>query len=153
MKTVAHDAHLTDALAAVIGYLRMGAYDGLRRALDQALHSSADEFIGLLAEHLRQEEEALFPALRDAARGAAALLAPLQEQHASLRVFASELAQRLAVDDRQGACEVARSFLAALLEHVEREDRAVEELIRGLPPAATDRLLRRVGLHRREEED
>lgn len=148
MNTQMHDGSLTESLAALIGYLRLGAYDGLRSALDEAITKGADRFIGLLADHLRHEEEILFPSLREASPAAEELLKPLQEQHASLRVFASEFAQRIAVDDRDGACDVARSFLAALLEHIEREDRAVETLMKRLHPMTVDRLLRRLGEHR-----
>ncbi len=150
MNTPTHDGTLTESLASLIGYLRLGAYDGLRSALDEAVAQGADRFIGLLADHLRHEEEVLFPALREASPAAEELLKPLQEQHASLRVFASEFAQRLAVDDRDGACDVARSFLAALLEHIEREDRTVEALMKRLHPQTVDRLMRRLGEHRNE---
>ncbi len=150
MNTQMHDGALTESLAALIGYLRLGGYDGLRNALDEAITQGADRFIGLLAKHLRQEEDILFPALREASPAAEEILRPLQEQHASLRVFASEFAQRIAVDDRDGACDVARSFLAALLEHIGREDQAVEALMKRLHPQTTDRLLRRLGEHRNE---
>lgn len=149
MKTLTHDGRLTDALAALLGYLEAAPHP----ALAEALRTSADAFVDALAEHLRREEDVLFPALREASPAADEILRPLTDEHGSLRVFASELARRVAVDDREGAKEVARSFLAALAEHLEREEKTLGGFLDRLHPRTTDRLLREAGLYRGSEEE
>lgn len=148
MSTLAHDGRLSDALAALYGYLRIGP----RPFLEDAPHASADRFINALADHLRHEEDQLFPALREANPAWDDVLSPLRAEHASLRELASRLAQRMTADDREGAAAVALSLLEALLPHLKREERAIDSLIGRLPSDTTDRLLRRLGLHRTEED-
>jgi hypothetical protein len=137
MTTTTRDSGLTDALAALYGYLHLGT--------EEDVDASADAFIGALAHHLHRAEEGLFPALGDSLAAAEEELRPLREEHESLRVFASELAQRVAVNDREGAKAVAASMLAALAAHLEREDKAVEALLGRLHPGTRDRLLRLTG--------
>ena len=146
--TLTLDGRLADALAALYGYLRAGP----RPFLEHAAHAAADTFINALAEHLRHEEEQLFPALGEASPDADASLGPLRKEHVSLREFASRLAQRMSMDDFEGAADVALTCLEALLKHLKREERAIDVLIGRLPPETTDRLLRRVGLHWAEED-
>jgi hypothetical protein len=148
MKTLTIDGRLADALAALYGYLRMGP----RPFLEDAPHASADNVINALAEHLRHDEDQVFPALQEAGPVSDDLLRPLREEHVSLRVFASRLAQRMAGDDREGAAEIALALLETLFQHLKKEERAVDFLIGRLPPETTDRLLRRMGLHRDEED-
>jgi hemerythrin-like domain-containing protein len=131
-----HDGELTDALASLIGYLKLGPYEGVREDVEAALHGSADRFVNRLASHLRHEEEDIFPMLLRHRPGSAPRIDALRLQHAALRAYASEFAQRLGAADRDGAAAVARSFLAALLEHVAAERHVVEELSEGLVESA-----------------
>lgn len=137
MTTMTRDSGLTNALAALYGYLDLGT--------EEAVDASADAFIGALANHLHWAEEGLFPALRDSLAAAEEELKPLREEHDSLRVFASELAQRVAVNDRGGAKAVAASMLAALVAHLGREEKAIDALLDRLHPGTRDRLLRMTG--------
>jgi hypothetical protein len=137
MTTMTRDSGLTDALAALYGYLDLGT--------EEVVDASADAFIGALANHLHWAEGGLFPALRDSLAAAEEELKPLREEHDSLRVFASELAQRVAVNDRGGAKAVAASMLAALVSHLGREEKAVNDLLDRLHPGTRDRLLRMTG--------
>ena len=148
MRTLTRDGRLADSLAALYGYLRMGP----RPFLEDAVRASADAFVNGLADHLRHEEDLLFPALQEASPGSNDLLGSLRKEHVSLRVFASRLAQRISADDREGAAKVALGALEALLKHLKRGEAAIDSLIGRLPPETTDRLLRRVGLHWTEED-
>ncbi|HEX7901845.1 MAG TPA: hemerythrin domain-containing protein [Planctomycetota bacterium] len=147
MKTLTRDGRLADALAALYGYLRMGP----RPFLENEPHASADAFIDALADHLRHEEERVFPTLREAKLDADPVLDPLRKEHARLRDLASRLAQRMSAEDYDGAADVALACLETLLKHLRREERAIDVLIGRLPPETTDRLLRRIGLHWTEE--
>lgn len=137
MTTTERESRLPDALAALYGHLWMSA--------DDARVSAAESFIGELATHLRRYEERLFPALRECSAAAEDVLKLSREEHESLRVFASELARRVAANDREGAAAVAESMMAALFEHLASERQAVDSLLNRLQPDLKDRVLRQMG--------
>lgn len=147
MTTITRDRRLTDALAALYGYLRLDPQPFLEDARDAA----AESLLEALGEHLRRDEDHLFPDLGASFAAAGDALQPLREEHESLRLFASELAPRLAVGDLAGAAAVAASMISALFAHLEREAEVVRALLERLHPGARDRLLRRMGLHREED--
>lgn len=127
-----HDGVLTGALAEILAFLRCsGSYGGVAEGVEKALHGAADDFVGKLAGHLRHEEEVLFPAIRKSAPESAAEIARLEEEHQLLRVYATELAHRIKARDSEGAYEVARDFLAALFDHIERERHAIDARLPG----------------------
>jgi hemerythrin-like domain-containing protein len=123
-----HDGALTGRLAEVVSRLRARPYGSVIDRLDGGLHDSADRFVAELAEHLDYEERALFPAVREARPDLAAGLDRLQEEHRLLRIYAQDLAGRIDVLDREGAFEVSRAFLAALMDHIDRERALTEAL-------------------------
>lgn len=142
--TAGHDGCLSDSLAAIVGRIREMEYLGVQIHLEQALRGSAEQFVRRLADHLRQEEEVLFPALREASAGAAADLEPLEREHRTLHLYAVDLARRIREHDVTGAREVARSFLSALMDHVGRETDEVNGILVGLDPKAAERVAARL---------
>lgn len=141
MKTLLNDARLPDALAAVLGYLSLGGAP----PFDAAAREAADRVVEGLARHLRREEEFLKEVAND-------VLPPLKEDHARLRNLAAALASRLSAADRAGAVGAARDFLAALTKHLERSEETLGRVLDRLSPADADRLLRRSGWVRGEED-
>jgi hemerythrin-like domain-containing protein len=137
-----HDEALTSDLAGLIGFLRVKPYRAIAQQAEQAVRGSAEHFVATLAEHLLFEEERLFPALRRAAPGKAGAIDRLSEEHQLLRVYARELACRIAGGDDAGAYGVSRSFLVALLDHVERETKLTESILEDLDPQAQEGLKR-----------
>jgi hemerythrin-like domain-containing protein len=127
-----HDGTLTDALAGILTRLRDHPYRMLQTDFEAALRDAADDFIAKLAAHLRHEEEILFPALRELVPWSERELDALEEEHRSLRVFSRSLALRITTRDEEGIRAVGRTFLAALLDHVERETAAVDRAVGSL---------------------
>lgn len=140
MRTILHDARLPDALAAVLGYLSLGG-----RPPFEAARAAADRVVEGLARHLRREEEIL----KEVSDGS---LGNAKEEHARLRSFAGALASRLSAADPAGAADVARDFLDVLTRHLERSEEALGRVLDRLPPAEADRVLRRAGGLRGEED-
>lgn len=125
---------LTDALAGIVGYLRVRRYAGILGNLEQAFMGACDRFISVLAEHLEREETDVFPELRVRAPESAAALGRLVEQHRLLRVYAQDLALRLKKGDEEGASQVARTFLLTLLDHVHAENETIHSILASLDP-------------------
>lgn len=137
---------LTDALAGIIGYLRVRRYGRVMGNLEEVFLGACDRFIGVLAEHLKYEEEELFPELRRLAPLSGPALEAVAREHGLLRIYAQELAARLKIRDEEGASEVARAFLAALLDHIEHENRAVDGAVASLDPGRRRELEERIDL-------
>jgi hemerythrin-like domain-containing protein len=133
------DDRLLDDLAAFLGYLQVPG-------MDDVLRPAAEAFIRGLADHLRREEDLLFPPLSEAHPAAEGRLSALRDEHAKLRRSAADLARRVALDDREGAADIARACLASLAGHLRREERDLDEVLEQLRPETTDSLLRRAGL-------
>lgn len=127
-----HDGTLTDALAGILTRLRDDPYRMLQAGFEAALRGAADDFIGKLAAHLRHEENVLFPALRELVPWCEHELDALEEEHRSLRIFSRNLALGITTRDGDGVRSVGRSFLAALLDHVERETASVDRAVGSL---------------------
>jgi hypothetical protein len=99
---------------------------------EEALYADADRFVGRLAEHLRYTEETLFPALQEVEPGFACDIEGLKKEHRQLHLLARDLGLQIRGGAKEGACGVARSFLALLLDHIRRETKGVERLARSL---------------------
>jgi hemerythrin-like domain-containing protein len=125
------DAHLTQALADVMGHLRKRHYGSVLSHFEDALRGSADAFIDALARHLLYEDQVLFPALRRLDPETAKDVGVLQKEHAHLRELAIEMARAIKAGDRPNAYDVARTFLAELYGHIGREASVADRL----PPA------------------
>lgn len=125
-----HDGVLTAALAEIMAHLRAGPYGPVVDHLEEALRGAAEEFVTRLASHLKHEEEVLFPGILQASPESAAEIDGLHEEHLLLRVYATDLAYRLKEGDREGAYEVSRAFLAALLDHIDRERKIMGERLK-----------------------
>ena len=143
-----HDSSLTNALAGIIERLRTRRYEGLKAFLQDLLRGETLEFTGDLAQHLKYEEEILFPALAELKPEARPRLGEVEEEHERLREFSRRLAHRLREGDASGAVAVAREFLAALLEHIDRESALVNEVVTPLGYRASIDLGRRLLLRR-----
>jgi CheY-like chemotaxis protein len=139
-----HDSTLTSALSGIIRRLRGRRYEDLQNVLKNVLHGHAVHFAGDLAEHLRYEEEVLFPSLAELKASARPELELLEKEHDRLRDYSKKLAQRLTQGDGAGAADLARTFLAVLLEHMERESAAVDAIVAPLGFAASLDLGRRL---------
>lgn len=135
-----HDGSLTDALAGIIGRLHEQPYRMLQAEFAAALRGAADEFIRKLADHLRHEEEVLFPALREVAPWSERELDDLEEEHRVLGVYSRELGCRIHARDEVGVRSVGRSFLAALLDHIRRETKVVDHAVAWLDAPEEARL-------------
>lgn len=129
---------LTDALAGIVGYLRIRRYGGIVGRLEQAFLGACNRFVSVLAEHLEHEENEIFPELRALAPQSGPALERLVEQHRLLRIYAQDLAQRLKREDEEGAAGVARAFLVALLEHVDAENGAIDSILTRLDPESRE---------------
>jgi hemerythrin-like domain-containing protein len=130
------DGVLTGALADLLAQLRSAPYQGVIDEVQNASQGAADVFIGKLADHLRKEEEVLFPAILRADPGAAGKLEALLREHRQLRAHAVRLARRIRGRDARKAGEVARDFLAALYVHIDHERRVVEPRLGQVAAAA-----------------
>lgn len=128
----AHDGALMGALTGIVTALRHRGYGRLQDHLREVLEGRAGRFVEDLADHLRYEEDILFPSLKELRPHAAERLAGIESEHEELRSFARGLAQKVRERDGEGAADVARRFLAALMDHIHREDTIVEELVHPL---------------------
>src|SRR6185295_269241 len=104
------DGVLSDVLAGILGRLRGQRYERV------SVPFAAEGIAEGLAGHLRHAEETCFPAIRKGEAGSAGVLDQLEQDHRLLGLYAQDLATRIQGDDREGAYEVARSFLAVLLD-------------------------------------
>jgi hypothetical protein len=87
-----------------------------------------------LADHLRHAEKTVFPILRTVGPGSLENLDELEADHRLLGLYARNLATRIKGEDREEATGVARTLLAVLLDHLDRERDGVRrclEFMRG----------------------
>jgi|SRR6185436_12810103 len=113
---------LSAALAGVLGRLRKISYGRPPGEPEEDIHREAEAFGDRLAAHFRHAEETIFPALRTAGPGSASGIEELQSDHRLFGLYARELAVRIRSQERETAYGLARSFLAALLDHIRREN-------------------------------
>ena len=132
---------LSDALAGILGHLRGHPYGRFFGRPEEALYGEADRFVRRLAEHLRYTEEALFPALREVEPGSACDIEGLEKDHRLLHLYARDLALQIRGGDKKRAYGVARSFLAVLLDHIQRETEGVDRFMHSLDVSDAQRLL------------
>lgn len=116
------DGALSDALVGVLGRLRGPSYASPQGGPEQHGPLGADGFVDRLVGHFRHAETTLFPALRKDGSGSPSEIEELQRDHWVLGLYARDLVDRLGHKDREGAYQVARSFLAVLLYHLRREN-------------------------------
>lgn len=95
----------------------------------RALRSLVARLSAQFATHMTAEDEVLFPALERTFDGAAAVLAPLREEHADLRSLLASIAERLQQPrsrerDERLAVD-ARDLVDLLRIHVRKEERIV----------------------------
>lgn len=131
---------LPDSLAAVIGYLRAGVYRDVPEEWNRLVSGAAGEFVRELAAHLREEEEVLFSALEQEMPSSRPVLAALREDHRRFRNLSGRLALRLREGTRTAPYRISLQFLAALMEHLDRESEALENLLENLPAEVEERL-------------
>ena len=141
------DGALTNSLAGIVCNLRSRRYADLHGDAQAALRGACEEFIRLLAEHLEQEEGVLLPVLLQADPSAAPEIDLFREEHRLLHLCARNLALCVRARDEEGACEIGRSFLAMLMNHVERESKTVNRIVQTLPPATLKRLAACLSAH------
>ena len=143
MKTMSirgDDGTLVDALVGILGHLRACPSHDLRGGPQGALRGAADRFVGKLANHFQYAEKTVFPTLREAVPGLAQDIDGLEKDHRLLHSYARDLATQLKAGDDGGAYAVARSFLAVLLDHMNRERAEVERLSGSLQAGDATRL-------------
>jgi len=116
------DGALSAALAEVLGHLRRFSYGRPPGEPGEDIDREADAFVDRLAGHFRYAEETIFPALRTVGSGSASGIEELQKDHQLLGLYARELVVRIRSKERETAYGLARSFLAALLDHIRREN-------------------------------
>jgi hypothetical protein len=134
------DGALSDALAGILGRLR-GYPDGRSPGeSEENLHREADGFVMKLAVHLRHAEEAVFPALQKVGWGSAGGIEELEKDHRLLGLYARDLAAEIREKNRERAYGVARSFLAVLLDHIQRETDGVAGFAKALEVSDAARL-------------
>lgn len=126
------DEALGDALANLLGRLRGYPLARLPALCEGAHGDDADRFAEKLAEHLRYAEETLFPALQELEPGSACDIEGLKKDHRLLHLYAQDLALQIRGGDKEEAHRVARSFLAVLLGHIDRETDGVDKFVRTL---------------------
>lgn len=119
-----HEA-LSDALAGVIETLRAHRYGAPPSADSPRLETRVKELVRHLAEHMREEEDVLFPALLAVSPSSAPEIESLAQEHWPIHLAAREFAARFASGDEVGACETGRVFLAEFLAHVAHETRGI----------------------------
>ena len=100
--------------------------DAALRELDESLERSALDALGAtLREHLRFEEQTIFPAVeRLVGEPDFHLTATLRREHVALRVLLDEVERERHRDNRPGAIGNLRELAAALVAH-ERKERHV----------------------------
>ncbi|MBI2930337.1 MAG: hemerythrin domain-containing protein [Planctomycetes bacterium] len=131
---------LADSLAGVIGYLRARQYEGVRDELWKILLHASDRFVNNLAEHLKDEEAQIFPALCSVAPEFGTQLEALKSEHAGLADGARDLAMRIGEGDSTQALETARGLLTQLMEHMRREDGVITAILKSRNASALRRL-------------
>jgi hemerythrin HHE cation binding domain-containing protein len=136
------DGALSDALAGLLGRLRGGRAARFPGTLEEALNGDADRFAARLAGHLRYAEETLFPALEEVEPGPACDLEELKKDHRLFHLYARDLAVQIRDGDQEKAYGLARSFLAVMLDHLQRETDGVDRLVRSLDVVDARRLSR-----------
>ncbi len=144
------DETLVDALAGILGHLRACPSGDLRGGSKGALRGAAERFVGKLATHFQYADETVFPTLRRAEPGFAGDIEGLVSDHRLLHSYARDLATQLKAGDDGGAYAVARSFLAVLLDHVNRERTEVARLSSSLQAKDATRLSEFLSNGRRE---
>ncbi|MBI3098749.1 MAG: hemerythrin domain-containing protein [Planctomycetes bacterium] len=134
---------LSDALAGVIEALR--TYPGVAvgegmvagpAGRSSTIESQVEGFVKHLAEHMREEEDVLFPALLAVSPEAEPEIEQLAEEHWPIHLTAREFSVRFTSGDVEGACRVARVFLAELLSHVGHETRVIRRILDSAGPEA-----------------
>jgi hemerythrin-like domain-containing protein len=149
-KSEQDDQALLDELAGLIERLRSGSYAQVVQGVRDAPATGIDEFMDLLSRHLLYEENILFPSLREsAAAGAVRQLGGLEQEHGELRGFARDFVRRVREGDVDGACKLGRLFMAALLDHMDRESEITRKALAKLAPAKASRLRRALQPRRR----
>jgi hemerythrin-like domain-containing protein len=128
------DADLTRSLADLMGHLRTSQYGSVVSRLEETLRGSGDTFIDTLARHLLYEEQVLFPELRRRDAGTAGKVQQLQKEHAHLRELATELAREIKAVRLGKAYDAARTFLAELYGHIDREAAVTDPIPDDTPP-------------------
>jgi hemerythrin-like domain-containing protein len=127
LRNPVEDAELTRSLADVMGHLRAGRYGVIAGHLEEALQGSGNVFIDTLARHLLYEEQVLFPELRHRDPGKAEQIRTLQAEHAQLRDLATRMACAIKSGKLEEAYAVARTFLAELYSHIDRESEVTDQ--------------------------
>jgi hemerythrin-like domain-containing protein len=117
------DEKLARTVADLVVQLRRRPYGDVLGRVEEAFRGSAEAFVDSLAQHLRHEEDVLFPALRKRDPATAREVDDLQAEHAVLRRLATGLARAIATNENAKACGVARTFLAELYAHIDRESK------------------------------
>lgn len=136
----AHDRTLVQSLTGIISNLRSRQLGGPRNEPQGSLHRAADRFVGELADHLRYTEEALFPALREIKPGTAYGIEEMEESHRLLQRCVRDLAHRITAQSDEETYEVARSFLATVLDHFGRETAMLGRIVNSFDDLQTQRL-------------
>ena len=134
------DRDLVDALASVVGQIRESLYTGIVNEVLEVLRTKAGGFISKLADHLRQEEEHLYPELRRLRPTCFPDIHELLLEHVLMRNLAREMSVAIVGRDNKRALEISRTFLATLLAHMERESRLVTGILKALSTADAARL-------------
>jgi len=129
---------LAESMAGVVGVLHPEAGLGDPSAALQAAHGAMECFLRDLRHHLR-EQGLLLRALLEADPPAYFEIRPIQEEHRLLRRLSHDLCRGIRTQDAPAARDVARRFLAILLDHGSHETRVLGAAIGGLDPAAARR--------------
>lgn len=130
-----HDAILDD-LSGIILRFRTEGYAAAQRLIARGTRDAVLELRRRLGAHLELEERVLFPTLDHLVVGAASATASLIGEHQLLLSLADRL-------EEGPSRERAGALMAALLVHVDREDRALEPILRRLSAPEAHALRRR----------
>ena len=120
-------AAMTESLTEIVVRLRDSGLGKLPGRTDPAVRSTAEAFVGHLAEHL-DEADALLPAVLDMAPATAAEIEVIRSDHRLLRGVAHDLFVGIVSGQPSKACDTARSFLAKLFAHADREKALMRRL-------------------------
>jgi hypothetical protein len=129
---------LSESMAGVVGVLHPEASHGDPSCALQAAHGAMECFLRKLRHHLR-EQELLLWALLQADPPAHFEIRPIREEHRLLKQLSHDLCRRIRSQDAPGARDVARRFLAILLDHGSHEARVLGTAFKGLDSAASQR--------------
>ena len=111
---------LGEALASIMGHLRGHPYGRFLGRPVEALHGEADRFANRLAKHLLFTEEIPFPAAGKGESRSACDSDRPEKDHQLFHLYARDLALEILAGNTARAYAVARSFLAVLLDHIQR---------------------------------